>query len=386
MNSATLLIGTGAILLVSLLADAIGNRTGLPRVSLLVLTGVLAGPFGLDVLPAELRGASELVAAAALTMVAFLLGGDLSAKKLAVHGREILVLSAAIVLSTFVFVAGGLALAGLAPPLALLLGAIATATAPAATRDVLHQTGAKGPFAELLTGIVAVDDAWGLIVFGFAAALAAAMLGNGTETVITHVAWDLGGAIGLGVLLGLPAAYLTGRIRPGEPLQSEALGLVLLCGGVALYLEVSFLLAAIVLGTIIANLARHHTRSFREIERIEWPFLALFFVLAGASLDLTAVVAAGAAGALFVGLRIIGRFVGGYAAGTALGLGQQDAFWIGPSLLPQAGVAMGMALVAASTFPEFGEVLLAIAVGGTIIFELAGPVATRIALSRTSAA
>lgn len=90
----------------------------------------------------------------------------------------------------------------------------------------------------------------------------------------------------LGVLLGFPAAYLTGRIRTGRPMLMEALGLVFLCGGIAIWLDVSFLIASIVMGAVVANFARHHEYPFHEIENIEWPFMTIFFVLAGASLEL----------------------------------------------------------------------------------------------------
>ena len=111
-------------------------------------------------------------------------------------------------------------------------------------------------------------------------------------------------------------AYLTGRNQPGEPTLLEALGLVFLCGGIAIWLEVSFILASMVLGGVVANPARHHNRPFHAIENIEWPFMILFFVLAGASLRIDALYYVGLIGSAYVILRVIGRVLGAWVGGV----------------------------------------------------------------------
>lgn len=150
----------------------------------------------------------------------------------------------------------------------------------------MRQTGATGPFAETLLAVVAVDDAWGLVVFSLLLAMAKGIAGDGTLAILGNGLWKLGGALAVGAVVGLPAAFLTGRLKSGEPMQAEALGLVFLCAGLAIWLGVSFLLAGMVAGAIVVNLAKHHSRPFHEIEHIEWPFMVFFFVLAGASLHL----------------------------------------------------------------------------------------------------
>jgi NhaP-type Na+/H+ or K+/H+ antiporter len=164
----------------------------------------------------------------------------------------------------------GLVLLGVPVKIALLFAGIAAATDPAATADVVHETGAEGPFSQTLIGIVAVDDAWGLIAFSLI--LAAVLLINcdgGMANVALASLREIGGAVVLGTVLGIPMAYLSGRVSDGEPLQAEALGMVFLCGGLALWLDVSFILAAIVMGVVVTNLARHHKRPFHAIEGIE---------------------------------------------------------------------------------------------------------------------
>lgn len=267
--------------------------------------------------------------------------------------------------------------------LAVLLAAVAPATDPAATADVVHEIKLKGTFGDTLLGIVAIDDAWGLILFSLM--LSGLALASGSEAAGHSLAaglWEVGGAVLLGGVLGVPMAFITGRIRPGEPTQTEALGIVLLCGGLALWLNVSFLLSAMVLGASVANLARHHRRPFHAVEGIEWPFMVLFFLLAGASLELNALAGVGLLGVAYISLRIVGRLAGGWAGAWLSGAPAGWRPWFGTALLPQAGVALGMALIAAQSYPDHANTLLSVVIAATVLFEIIGPIATRWALTR----
>jgi Kef-type K+ transport system membrane component KefB len=248
---------------------------------------------------------------------------------------------------------------------------------------VVNETKADGLFTRTLLGIVAVDDAWGLIVFSLMLAMAQSLSGQGGSlTPLMTASWELGGALLLGIALGIPMAYITGRIKPGEPTLIEALGVVFLCGGIALRLEVSFLLASMVLGTVVANLARHHVRPFHAIEGIEWPFMILFFVLAGASLHTQSLLRIGLTGLAYIIFRFIGRLVGGWLGGAMSRADRSMRLWMGMALLPQAGVAMGMALVAVQRRPGLEEIVLPTVIASTVLFEVIGPVLTRIGLLR----
>jgi Kef-type K+ transport system membrane component KefB len=390
-DPALLFITLGALFLAGLAADAAGRRTRLPRVTLLILIGIAAGPAGLGLVTDGAQDWFEVATVAALALVAFVLGNALTRENLAAHGREILLVTTAIVLVTLIVMAAGLTALGLDPGLALILAAIGTATAPAATPDILAQARATGPFADRIRGIVAVDDAWGLIVFSVVLVVVAATGGNGAEpgpgaTPLGHAAWDIGGALAVGLFTGLPAAFLTGRLSPGEPLQAEALGVVFLTAGLASWLGVSVLLSGIVAGATVANLARHHERAFHEIEHVEWPFMLIFFLLAGATLEVEHLPELGLYGAAFVVLRSLARLAGGWIGAHMAGLPAVERRWMGPALLPQAGVAIGMALVAGEAFPDWHEIILTLTVGTTVVFELIGPPATMLAVSRVRAA
>lgn len=379
-----LLVTLGAILVASVVTDAVAGRLPLPRVTLLVLLGVAIGPSGFDLLPPAADEALSVTTTVALAMVAFLLGGDLSFDRLRDDGRRILLVSAGVVAGTVVAVAAGLWLLGYGLALALVLAGVATATDPVAVREVVRESGTKNRFTRTLLGVVAIDDAWGIVVFGLLAALAGIVAGGGGGwTPVTHAAWELGGSVVLGLAIGLPAAWATGRLRRGQPTQAEAVGVVLLLAGLAASLEVSELLAAMIAGAVVANLARHHTRSFSAIEQIEWPFMVFFFVLAGSRLELDAAVDAAWLLAAFMALRVVGRVAGGALAGGRRP-GDGARVDIGLSLLPQAGVALGMALVAADRFPELREPLLAVALASTVLFELVGPILTRAMVARSA--
>lgn len=383
--SAELLITFGLILGIGLAADFLGRRTRLPRVTLLLLFGVVIGPGGLDLIPGLFVAQFDLIASITLVMVGFLLGEKLTLRRLRTHGQEILAISLASALGTAMVVTLGLWLAGAPLPMALLLGGIASATDPAATVDVVEQEHARSPFSRLLLSVVAIDDAWGLIIFSLCAAAATGLASAAMDAeLLTHAATEILGAIGLGLAIGVPGAALSGRIRAGEPILTEALALVFLCGGLALYLEVSFLIAAMVMGATVANLARHHDRPFHAISAVDWPVMILFFVLAGASLETDAILTAGTIGAAYVVLRIIGKIASGWLGGRLGHTRKIHGRWIGVALLPQAGVAMGMALVASSQLPEYRQEILSIAIGSTVLFELAGPFATRLALAKTT--
>lgn len=382
MDLAGFLITLGVLFLTGLAADQVGRVTRMPRVTLLLLLGIAIGDAGLDIIPEDVTQWFDEVSIVALTMVAFLLGGSLTRKSLASHGPAIFAISLSIVLATLIIVTVGLSFLGLASGLAALLAAIATATAPAAMTDVIRQSGVENGFTDTLKGIVAIDDAWGLIVFSVVVVLADQA--NGWSEVLSGAAWDLGGAIVLGCILGAPASFLTGRLKPGEPLQAEAIGIVFLAAGFALWLEVSFLVTGMTAGAIIANFAKHHDRAFHEIEHIQWPFMILFFLLAGALLEVNALWLLGWTGVAFLLLRVVARIIGGIIGARLGGAARHEVPWYGPALLPQAGVAVGMALVAGERFPEWASAIMAFTIASTVIFEIFGPPLTLAAIRKVS--
>ena len=383
-QTAEFLFAIGSILLLGLATDFLGRHTFLPRVTLLLVFGIIVGDEVLGMIPETLSNRFDLITDMALLMIGFLLGGRLSLKSLKQEGRQLLWLSISASLGTTVIVT--LALVAVSVPLeiAILLGCIAAATAPAATFDVVLESGSTSRFSRLLLAIVAIDDAWALLLFSLGLALISLLSGmQGISASLLDVTYEIGGALLLGGLIGLPAAYLTGRLKSGQPMLTEALGLVFTCGGAAIWLDVSFLIAAMAMGAVITNLARHHDYPFHEIENIEWPFMVVFFILAGASLDIDIAANLGLIGAVYLLARIGGKLLGVWVGARASHANKDVRHWMGLALMPQAGVAIGMALLTANRFPEYQQTILSIVISTTVFFELFGPVFTSMALKHT---
>jgi Kef-type K+ transport system membrane component KefB len=287
---------------------------------------------------------------------------------------------------TALIVTVGLYFIGLSLPIAIILGCISTATAPAATLDVIMESNKRSLFVDRLIAIVALDDLIGLILFSLCLAFLQTYLHEYDQVSmpILIASKEIIGAVILGVLIGMPASYLTGRAVPGQPLLIEALGLIMICGGLAILFDVSYLIAAIVMGAVVANFAKHHEYSFHEIENIEWPIMIIFFTLAGASIQLITQMHVVYFVLLFILFRVIGKILGAYIGCRLTSVDNLTSKWLGSALMPQAGVAIGMSLVATSYLPKHKDLILTIIISATIIFEIFGPIFTRLAIRKVS--
>jgi len=375
------LIIAGLFLLAGFVAHVLGQRTHIPRVTLLLLIGFVAGSSVFDVISEEISSWFPLAAHVALSMVGFQLGERFLGKKLRETGKTVLSVSLAEVVAAAGMVFIVLLFCGFPLPLALLLAAVAPASAPAATLDVVREAEAKGPVTDTVLGVVAIDDAWGVMLFSLLLVVAQVVTGEGASaTVILHGLWEVVGGIGLGLLIGLPMAWLTGRVRPGELTLIETLGFVFLCSGLAIRFELSHILACMAMGATVSNIARHHERPFHAIEQVEQPFLIVFFLLAGFDFDADQLWTVGLVGVLYVAARSLGLVAGGFLGGTIARAPHSVRSHTGWCLLPQAGVALGLALIVSERYPELGGQVLTIVVATTIVFEILGPLITRFAL------
>lgn len=371
----------GAMLLLGLLGETLGKRTQLPRVTILIGLGLLVGPLGLAWLPNGQLPWFDFIATVALTMIGFLLGGKFTGQTFRRYGRQSLWLAFGITVGTFAVVCGGMITVGIELPIALVLAGVSLATDPVATLESVEDGSFDSPLSNLLSGIVAMDDMWGLVLFGLVmTAVGVAVEGSYQAHYIWTGLWEMLGGIGLGVALGLPMAALSGRIQKGKPMLLEALAMVFCCAGLSLMLGVSYLLAAIAMGVTVAQLARHHNRAFHEVAHIEWPFLVLFLVLVGASFAPGDLARYWPLAAAYIVLRVAGRVLACMLFGRSMA--PADRGLLGLSLLPQAGVALGTALYAKQHFPALSDAIITVTVAATIFFEIVGPITTRFALQR----
>lgn len=371
----------GCFLLVGYVAHAVGSRTHIPRVILLLLLGITVGPAGLDLVPENAAQWFPMASQAALSVIGFELGEKFLGAKLRSIGGALFVISITKVLGTALIVFLVLFLFQFPIEIALILAAIAPATAPATTADVIHETNARGELSEITLSLVAIDDAWGIIVFSLILALVASIGGDSSTGALVWSGFrEVFGAVLLGAGLGIPMAWVTGRVSEGELTLIETLGFVFVCGGLAAALDLSYILACMSMGCVVSNTAHHHKRPFHAIQNVRQPFLVIFFLLAGYHVDITALGALGLLSGAYILSRTIGVVTTAYAGARCTGVSTLVRNHIGWCMLPQAGVALGLALLAAERFPEIGGQILSIVVGTCIFFEIVGPLSTRAAL------
>ncbi len=382
-TDSSLLLLLGCFLLVGYAAHAIGHFTHVPRVILLLLLGIAIGPYGLDLVPEYVQAWFPIATQAALSVVGFELGEKFLGATIRQVGKSLFIISITKVIGTAAIVFLVLLLFQFPIEVALIMAGIAPATAPATTADVINEVKAKGELAETSLRLVAIDDAWGVILFSIMLAAAAIVSGDhNSNGLLFDGAREIFGAVVLGAIIGLPMAWVTGRVSEGQLTLIEALGFVFLCGGLAAAMDLSYILACMSMGCVVSNLAKHHDRPFHEIENVQQPFLIIFFLLAGFHADIGSMLTLGLLSIVYIVARTLGvisaTFTGAYLAGASSRVRNH----IGWCMLPQAGVALGLALLAADRFPELGVQILSTIVGTCIFFEIAGPLSTRVTLRK----
>jgi len=346
-----------------------------------LIMGFLASPAVFALIPADASRWFPLAARIALSIVGFQLGERFLGRRMRQTGTRVLTVSLVEVIVTASAVFVTVLLCGFSLPMAMLLAAVAPASAPAATLDVVREAESKGPLTDTVLGVVAIDDAWGVMLFSVLLVMSQAVTGQeASAAIVLHGLWEVIGGILLGALIGLPMSWLTGRVRAGELTLVETLGFVFFCSGLAIRLELSHILACMAMGATVSNMAKHHERPFHAIEEVEQPFLIIFFLLAGFDFDAMQLWTVGLLGIIYVMARSIGKIGGGYLGASVAKAEHNVRTHTGWCLLPQAGVALGLALIVSERYPELGAQVLSILVATTIIFEIAGPLITRFAL------
>ena len=356
----------------------------LPNVTAFLLAGLVIGPCVTGIVTREQLASMSVISEAALGFIAYAIGGEFKLSYLKKIGKAPLTITAFQGLMTAACVDVGLIAFGVDVPLALLLGAIALATAPAATLMVVRQYKAHGPVTQMLLPVVAMDDALGLMVYSISSSVAQAMLGGQITVqslVLTPVIEIVGSLVlgaALGYVLSLGARFFASR---GNKL---ALSIAMVLAGVGLcdVLNLSSLLVCMMIGAVMVNLSQQREVLIEQCDRFTPPLFLLFFVLSGAELDLTVLPQVGLIGVGYLVLRSIGKWGGTMLGAVCVHADENIRKYLGLTLLPQAGVAIGMAALVAAHFPTLGQQVNTIVLAGVLVFELIGPVITKLALTR----
>ncbi len=381
------ILGLGFILIAGLFSARLINKIKFPAVTAYLLLGILIGPSILNLTSQELINSSGFISNIVLGLIAFGLGQSFTREFFRNIGRPVLwisileaVLPWVLVTLSFFFI--------LKQPfyVALLFGAIASATAPAATVMVVREYKAKGRFTDILLGVVAIDDAWCLIIFALSLAISKALAFHTSNTfvfkVIFHSLIEIIGALMLGGLIACFATLFSKFIRTQTELLIYTLGFILLTTGLAILLHLSVLLANMFLGTVLININKSNLEFFDVLKLIDSPLYLLFFVLAGANLEIGLLKGIGITGIIYIFFRTTGKTVGSVWGGYIVKVEENIRRYLGLGLLPQAGVALGCALIAKNDFPEVGGMIFTTIVATTVIYELIGPLCTKYALQK----
>lgn len=376
-------LGYGFIFLVGLFFQKLLSRTKLPAVTAYLLSGIVLGPQLLNLLPKEVIKGVPQIGILALSIVAFQLGEGFEFHRMKKVGRSVFYLSWAEVLGAYLVVLGGSLLLGLSLPLSLLLASLAPASAPVAIFMVVRESRVKGKFTNLLLNILAIDDAWSIILFSFTMSVVGMKFympkeGNGW---LIYLGKEILGGIGLGVIVGVLFSIITKWIHREMELLVLTLGGIFLCTGICEKLGVSFLLGGISFGTTYINLTKN-TKPFEGIRKIDWLIYLLFFVLSGASMEFHVVIGSVGLCIIYIVTRMVGLFSGAYLGGKALRLEKGITNWIGLCLFTQAGVALSQAMIIKHSFPEIGRTVFNMIIATTIFFEIIGPILTQVALKK----
>lgn len=386
-TNTVILIGLSIILLAGFLFTRLTKKVKLPNVSGYIIAGILIGPHCLRLVPQELVANMGFISDIALAFIAFGVGRFFKKETLRDAGPSV------IVITLFESLVAGILVTLLMRlifqmdlPMALLLGAIATATAPASTMMTINQYHARGEFVNTLLQVVALDDVVCLLVFSIVAAVVTAME-YGTLSIASIALPILCniGFMALGAAFGLLLYHLLWPHRSTDNRLIITVALLLGLSGLCTIFDVSPLLSCMVLGAVYRNKA-HDKELFRQLNVFTPPIMLMFFVVSGMNLDVAMLGSFGLVGLGYFIIRIAGKYLGAYLGCLTVKSSQPVRKYLGVALVPQAGVAIGLAYLAQRILPaNIGSLLMTIILASSVLYELIGPACAKIALFRSGA-
>lgn len=372
------------ILLSGLLFGRAVKYIKLPNVTGYLLAGIILGPYVLKVLPSNLVHQLEIVPEMALAFIAFIIGSEFKVSYFKKVGIKPVLIALFEALTAAVLVFGALMIFGVDFQIAIILAAIASATAPAATVMVIKQYGAKGPLTKTLLSVVALDDAISLIAFGMAFSIVSTLRDPGSSLVISILMpfIEIIGSLAAGIILGIAFRIVLKYFKKDSNRLIISVGFIFLASSLASMFGLSTLLTSMALGATLVNIYNDSNIIFSIADSVTPPIFLMFFVVSGAELNLTVIPQIGLIGIIYLLARTIGKVSGAYA-GTLIAKSPKEVRNnLGMTLIPQAGVAIGLSLLIFKTYPDIGTTIKTVVLCATFIYEIVGPVFAKIGLKR----
>jgi Kef-type K+ transport system membrane component KefB len=400
--TADLTLAIGIMVTVGLLGGVLSNKLKFPRVTGYIIVGIILSPSVLNLVSKATIERLDIITHATLGVVAYLIGASLRMESIRKLGRSIAWITPIQSLGAWLVVT--LALAFIAPritpvpgatfmneyfPMALVVGAIASATAPAVTMAVIRELKARGPLTTTLLAVVALDDAIAVIAFAVASGVAQSMVIGSSSIPLYQLAavpfLEIAKSIGIGAGLGFALVYLTKLVKTRALLLAAVLGMILLSTGLATFAGASLIMANMTLGFVVANRIPD-SEAIGVIEGIEEVVFAIFFVFSGMHFEASVMRTAGTLALVLFGVRFAGKYFGTVIGAKISRTSDEVKKYLGFALVPQAGVALGLALLAEEMFPTLGHLLFNLVLGSVIINEIVAPPLTKYAITKAGEA
>lgn len=398
-----ILLTLGSLLIIGYIAGWLLDKGGIPKVIGYIATGIAFSPNTINFIDSHTILATEPLMEVCLTFIAFEVGGALKWSKIKKHEKEIISITILASLFPFILIVAGIFITGLLFPalipfdtftlllLALLLGALASSTAPAATLAVIHQYKAKGKVTDTILGVAALDDVLGILLFSLTISFIFIFSGETPIGLHSHPMlnslYEITAAIIIGTILG----YVVDPMSNFFQIKGEGqwvviiFALLIFCVGLSKTLQTDILLSSMTMGIVVVNRCRHQKIIFKIIERYTEDLIFLFFfILSGLHLDLSTLSQAAIPILLFVLLRVSGKILGANVGARIAGANRSIRKYVAGGLLPQAGIVIGLVLSIYRNprFSNISELLLTIIIGATVIHELLGPLAAKYSLTK----
>ncbi len=389
----TIIISIAFMLLFGFAMTRITKLLKLPNVTAYILAGILIGPYCLGLVPQRVIDGMDFLSDIALAFIAFSTGEFFRLSTLKKSGARVMVITVleALLASVVVFIVTFCVLR-LELAFSIVLAALASATAPASTVMTIRQTGAKGDFVDTLLQVVALDDIVGLVAYSIAISVA---VSSKTGTGAFHV-WDIVrpllinlGVFALGGVFGVLMKLMMPKKRSTDNRLIISVALLFSFCGICTLLDISPLLGCMSMGTVYINIT-DDDKLFKQLNYFSPPILLLFFVRSGMNFKLDVLISPSGAvgttpllviGVLYFLFRIVGKYAGAFLGCLAVGKPKQTRNFLGLALIPQAGVAIGLAALGARTLGgEDGVALNTIILASSVLYELIGPACAKLSL------
>lgn len=381
-----IIIETAIMLLSGLLFGRLAKFLKFPNVTGYLIAGLILGPSLLNLIPTSMVNGFGVISDIALAFIAFSIGCEFNLTYYRKVGIAPIVIAICEAFGAIIIVTGILLACGFDTKLSIMLGAIAAATAPAQTIMVINQYKAKGSLTSLLLSVVAIDDAVALIGFGFATTIVKMMSSNMHTNILLSILSpiiEIVTSVIIGFCMSLLMKLIFRWFKKTSNRECIIIAVVLFTYWIAEFFHGSALLACMALGAVLVNIYSETESVIKIVDYFTPAIFMIFFVISGAGFEISALPSIGIIGILYVVLRVVGKVLGAWFGGKVTKQEEKICKYLGPTLMPQAGVALGLIVVAGKMVPDYAAQIRVIILCSTFIYSIVGPIAAKYALEKS---